>query len=159
MIEATVCFLVDEGAPTRILLAEKKRGFGKGKLNGPGGKLREGETPEEGIVREVHEEVGISLAESGLRHAGCLTFRFPYEPAYDHRVHVFLASQWEGAAAESEEMRPEWFSVHDLPFARMWQDDAYWLPLVLNGKIVNGTFEFGEDNESVVSWRLSGGRA
>ncbi len=157
MIEATVCFLVDEGTRTRILLAEKKRGFGKGKLNGPGGKLKASETPEEGIVREVYEEVGISLAESGLHRAGCLTFRFPYEPTYDHRVHVFLASQWEGTAAESEEMRPEWFFVHDLPFGRMWQDDAYWLPLVLNGKIVNGTFEFGEDNESVVSWRLSGG--
>jgi len=158
MIEATVCFVIDEGNPSRVLLAEKKRGFGKGKLNGPGGKLHNGETPENGVVREVREEVGISLRVSELRCAGCLTFRFPFRPAYDHRVHVFLAFHWEGTATESDEMSPEWFSVRDLPFDRMWQDDAYWLPLVLSGKRVNGTFVFGRDNESVVSWSLSGAR-
>jgi len=159
MIEATVCFVLDEEGSPRVLLAEKKRGFGKGKLNGPGGKLHDGETPEDGVVREVHEEVGITICRSGLQYAGCLTFRFPSRPTYDHRVHVFRAVRWRGTAAESEEMKPEWFSVHDLPFERMWQDDAYWLPLVLNGKQVNGTFVFGQDNESVVSWSLSGERS
>jgi hypothetical protein len=43
-------------------------------------------------------------------------------------------------------MRPEWFTVHDLPFRQMWQSDLYWYPLFLRGKLFTGKFEFdGED--------------
>ncbi len=157
MIHATLCFIVREGLPSYVLLGEKKRGFGIGKLNGIGGKLDPGELPEDGIVREVHEEVGLNLCREALRSAGQITFRFPFMSEFDHFVHVFLATEWEGEPIESPEMLPFWFPVNEIPFERMWQDDAYWLPIVLSGKAIYAEFEFGEDNETVVSWVIRGG--
>lgn len=42
-----------------LLLAMKKRGFGKGKWNGVGGKLEAGETLEQALIRETVEETGV----------------------------------------------------------------------------------------------------
>ena len=39
---ATLMFVIDDN---RVLLIRKKRGLGAGKINGPGGRLEEGETP------------------------------------------------------------------------------------------------------------------
>ena len=157
MIHATLCFVVREGSPSHILLGKKKRGFGIGKLNGIGGKLAPGESPEDCIIREVHEEVGLTLSKEVLHQVGHITFRFPFRPEFNHFVHVFLATEWDGEPIESAEMQPFWFSVNEIPFERMWQDDAYWLPIVLNSKTIQAEFEFGEDNETVVNWIIQGG--
>ena len=157
MIDATLCFVVREGSPSYVLLGKKKRGFGVGKLNGIGGKLDPGESPEDGIVREVHEEVGLNLGREALRSVGQIIFRFPFMPEFDHFVHLFLATEWEGEPIETAEMLPYWFPVNEIPFERMWQDDAYWLPIVLRRKTIQAEFEFGEDNETVVSWAIQGG--
>jgi 8-oxo-dGTP diphosphatase len=156
MIEATLCLLVRDTDPREILLGRKKRGFGAGKLNGFGGKPTAGESLEACAVREVYEEVGLTVAEDDLRRVGTITFRFPSRPDYDHRVYVFAADRWHGDPTETEEMAPAWFSICALPFDRMWQDDAYWLPIALNGRTLNGEFEYGDDNETVVSWRIGG---
>jgi len=52
-----LCFIVKEG---KILLIEKKRGLGAGKVNGPGGRIEKGETEEQAAARETQEEVGIT---------------------------------------------------------------------------------------------------
>ncbi|MFQ3671333.1 MAG: NUDIX domain-containing protein, partial [Verrucomicrobiia bacterium] len=44
----------------RILLIEKKRGLGAGKVNAPGGRIDPGETPLQAAIRETQEEVGIT---------------------------------------------------------------------------------------------------
>jgi len=157
MVHATLCFIIRGDSPAHVLLGKKKRGFGGGKFNGIGGKLAPGESPEDGIIREVHEEVGLILSRESLRPAGHITFRFPFRPEFDHFVHVFLAAEWKGEPCESAEMAPVWYPVKDIPFNQMWQDDAYWLPIVLNGKVILAEFEFGEDNEIVVSWIIRGG--
>lgn len=154
MIEATLCFLLDGSPPTSILLARKKRGFGRGKMNGLGGKVRPGETPLRTIVREVREEAGVVLSPETLRPAGSITFTFPFDPASDHYVHVFVACAWEGEIRETSEMAPAWFPIGAIPYDRMWDDDRYWLPLVLAGKRIRAEFTFGEDNETVTAWAL-----
>ncbi len=152
MVHATICFVIRPGNPQCVLLGKKKRGFGLGKLNGIGGKLEPKESPEDGVIREVKEEVGLTIPRSGLHPAGRITFRFPFMETFDHFVHVFVASEWEGEPIETDEMAPDWFAVCDIPFSRMWQDDAYWLPMVLRGKRIDAEFTFGSDNETVIDW-------
>ncbi len=154
MIEATLCFLLDGRPPTRILLGRKKRGFGKGKLNGFGGKVRPGETPVRTIVREVAEEAGVTVSPDTLRSAGSVTFVFPFEPAFDHHVHLFVTNDWDGEIRESAEMAPGWFPIDGIPFDRMWDDDRHWLPRVLAGNRIRAEFSFAEDNETVSTWAL-----
>ena len=54
---ATLLFVLVRG---EVLLIEKKRGLGAGKINGPGGRLEPGETPLACAVREVEEELRIT---------------------------------------------------------------------------------------------------
>ena len=123
----------------RVLLGMKKRGFGEGRWNGFGGKVKEGEDIEEAAKRELREEAGI-LAE-GLQERGILEFTFQNDPAI-LEVHVFHASRFTGEPVETGEMKPQSFSTGEIPFAYMWPDDKFWLPLFLQGKRFKGTFLF-----------------
>jgi 8-oxo-dGTP pyrophosphatase MutT (NUDIX family) len=152
MKTVTLCFLVKEKPQRLVLLGLKKRGFGEGKYNGFGGKLNPNETIEQAAIRELYEEVKVKVETKDIKKVGELTFAFPFVPqekGWDQTVHVFLAKKWIGEPTESEEMRPQWFDIDRLPFEKMWQDDQYWLPLVLQNKLVRAKFVFNEDNESI----------
>ncbi|MFC7212802.1 8-oxo-dGTP diphosphatase [Saliphagus sp. GCM10025334] len=137
MIEATLCFVLDGDD---VLLIEKQRGLGEGWYNGPGGKLEGGETPRECAVREVREEVGLEIPLKALEQAGELTFTLDGEV---HTVcHVFRTEVYDGEPVATEEAHPVWVSVDDVPYDRMWEDDHLWLPAVLDGDTVEGTFAF-----------------
>jgi mutator protein MutT len=153
MRDTTLCFLIREsnGKITEICLAMKKRGFGKGRWNGSGGKVEKGETIEQAVVREIHEEIGVRA--SGLSKIAEIEFVFPEKPDWNQYMHTYFAREWEGDPSESEEMRPRWFSVKNLPFDEMWPDDEYWVPKVLVGDIVRAAFEFNEDG-SIISKKV-----
>ena len=61
-------------------------------------------------------------------------------------VHVYFVESWKGEPKESEEMRPDWFSVNELPFQSMWSDDIFWLPEVIKGNLIKAMFKFGEQD-------------
>lgn len=137
-----------------VLLAMKKRGFGEGKWNGVGGK-RKDEEIDDTAKREAFEEIGVKVVS--MEKMGVVDFHFPYVPAeknWGNRVHIYIATQWEGEPVETEEMRPQWFRVSDVPYSEMWWDDKLWMPLVFLRKKFKGSFMFGEDNESVVDYYL-----
>jgi len=153
MTDATICFLLCR-TTGRVLLGLKKRGFGEGKLNGFGGKIRSGESPRRAAAREIEEEARVIVDPGDLRPAGMLTFVFPFEPAFDHFVHVFTTEVWRGEPRETAEMAPAWAPLDGLPFARMWADDPHWLPYVLAGRSIEASFTFASDNESLTSWEV-----
>jgi len=134
-IAATLLFVVRDG---RILLIEKKRGHGAGKVNGPGGKIDPGETPLECALRETEEELLISVKTA--RKAAELRFHMSDYP--DIICHVFIAKDFDGTPTETDEAVPLWVALDAIPYERMWQDDRHWLPLVLEGKYVLGKFSF-----------------
>jgi mutator protein MutT len=121
----------------------KKRGFGMGKWNGVGGKVELGETIEDAAKREAQEEVGVQ--PKNLKKVAELSFYFPHNPTWNLLAHVYFSEEWEGAILESEEMKPEWFTVEKIPFAEMWSDDIFWLPEVIAGAKIKGAFSFNED--------------
>lgn len=144
MPHTTLLFLVkkSDNKITDICLAMKKRGFGAGRWNGVGGKLNEGETFEQGVMREAQEEV--SVEPNNVQKVAELTFTFPANPDWNQIVETFVTESWEGEPTESEEMAPKWFSISDIPYADMWPDDIFWLPKVLEGNLVKAKFTFGE---------------
>lgn len=151
MKRATLSFLIQRGQTDSILLGRKKRGFGCGKYNGLGGKIEPGEDEKAAAVREIAEEAEVAVDPSDLSPAGHITFYFPAMRSFDHDVTLFVAERWRGEPRETEEMAPEWFPVNALPFRRMWQDDAYWLPLVLAGRVIEAEFTFAGDNETIAT--------
>jgi len=136
----TLCIVHQEG---KVLLGMKKRGFGKDRWNGFGGKVQEQESIEEAMFRELKEEAGITPLSFEKR--ALLEFHFQGKPEY-LEVHVFHISSFAGEPAETEEMKPQWFSQKDIPFEDMWPDDKHWFPLFLQGKKFKGVFLFQDKN-------------
>jgi 8-oxo-dGTP diphosphatase / 2-hydroxy-dATP diphosphatase len=127
----------------------KKRGFGEGRWNGTGGKVREGEAIEAAAIREAQEELGLDI--QGLAKVAELSFTFPHQPDFDQVVHVYLSDSWSGEPTESDEMRPQWFQADSIPYAEMWSDDVLWLPHVLEGAKLRGAFTFAPGDRVAAS--------
>lgn len=138
----SLLFLRREG---ELLLAMKKRGFGEGRWNGVGGKVEPGETIEQAMIREAQEEINVTPTK--FEKVGDIRFDeyFKGEPTLMH-VHIFVATEWEGEPAESEEMKPQWFSLNKIPYDSMWSDDPYWLPSVVEGKKISADFKLDEND-------------
>jgi len=147
---STLVFLFDGG---RVLLIRKKRGLGAGKINGPGGKLEAGETPEQCAAREVREEVGLRV---GALHR-CGVLRFQFQDGYAILVYVFRSNSHTGRAVETAEAAPFWTDCQRIPYGEMWEDDRHWLPLLLAGIPFDGRFLF--DGDRLVDFELSQGAA
>lgn len=132
-----------------ILLAMKKRGFGEGKWNGAGGKVENGETPLQAAVREAQEEIGVT--PRNLQQVGEIDFYLKEDPGFNHYAHIYMATDWSGDPQETEEMRPKWFNLADIPYGKMWGDDKYWLPDALAGKRFKATYTLDKDDTIVES--------
>eukprot|EP01035_Chromulina_nebulosa_P017626 gene17626-23203_t len=128
----------------------KKRGFGVGKWNGFGGKVENGESFEEGAKRELEEES--TLRSQDLKSIGYLVFRMLDSRKY-MKVHVFESWEFDGVETETEEMRPHWYNENEIPFDKMWLDDKYWFPYLLQGKKFVGSFEY-EDEETITDYSV-----
>ncbi len=136
----------------KILLAMKKRGFGKGRWNGVGGKpdKEKGESVLDSAYRETEEEIGVRIKNP--KKLAIMDFFFPEVPKekeFDQQVHLFIVDEWEGEPVETEEMRPQWFDIKNIPYDKMWEDDKFWLPLVLQNKKLKCRFCFDKNDEII----------
>jgi 8-oxo-dGTP diphosphatase len=137
-ILATLMFIIRDG---QILLIEKKRGLGAGKINGPGGKIDPGETPLQAAIRETQEELHITP----LHPIKLGELWFSMSDCPDILCHVYRAENFTGTPTETDEAIPLWTPTTAIPYHRMWEDDQQWLPLLLDNKTFHGRFIFEKD--------------
>jgi mutator protein MutT len=150
MIITTLMYLV---RGEEVLLAMKKRGFGSGMWNAPGGKADPGETAEAAAIRETQEEVGVT--PTVIQFLGDIKFYMPSLPDFPgHHIHVYTATAWDGEPIESEEMRPQWFMRDALPYDTMWPADRRWLPEVLNGTYTCFTGTITQNGDTLITYDL-----
>ncbi len=80
--EVTGALIIRDGAggaaTPEVLMVKASRGFTKGSWNMPGGFIQYGETPEEGLTREVEEEVGLDVEVVQLLGVHTARFGSPY---------------------------------------------------------------------------------
>lgn len=149
-IIATLCHILKD---EMLLLQRKSKGlFGAEKWNGVGGKLKLNETPEDCVKREVFEETGLRVLN--LKFHGILYFYFGVRNEPDWIVHVFSTKTFEGKPRSSEEGILRWFPLEEIPYDEMWQDDKYWLPLLLECKNFKGDFYFDEEGKKLLDFDL-----
>ena len=149
-IRRTLLFLKNGN---QVLLAMKKRGFGKGKWNGVGGKLETGETIVEALIRECQEEIEVTPTN----YWPVAELDFLQDATTDpwHMYgYVYLCDAWDGEPSETEEMAPQWFDIDKIPYETMWDDDKYWLEQALSGKKLVGTFTF-DDNDRMLTHKVT----
>jgi len=150
VIKATICEIIHDG---KILLQRKDlRKFGGGKWNGPGGKLEPNESPVEGVHREVFEETGLNIYSPSLK--GILEFYFGKKSEADWTCYIFRTERFSGEPVNLGEGELRWFKLTNIPYNDMWEDDKYWLPLLLEGINFKGHFIYDEKGEKIIEYNL-----
>ena len=145
----TLCWIIKDN---KVLLKLANRGVSKDKWNAPGGKAEKNETPLNCVFREVLEETGLKIVKP--QYHGKLTFFFGRTKDPDWIVHIFSTRDFLGNLKESEEGKLEWFDLGKIPFKRMWADDQYWVPLLLQGKKFDGVFYFDKKGEKIFNFDI-----
>ena len=94
-----------------------------------GGKLEEGETPEECVLRETLEETGLTLTEYAYR--GIVYFESDRWEAED--MHLFTAGAYTGEIKECDEGELAWLGKRELLKKKLWEGDKIFLGLLEAG--------------------------
>jgi 8-oxo-dGTP diphosphatase len=98
------CALVD--ADRRVLLAQRPQGKPlAGLWEFPGGKVEAGERPEQTLIRELHEEIGITVSEPCLAP---LTFASHAYESFHLLMPLYICRRWEGNVIARESQNLAW---------------------------------------------------
>ncbi len=120
LLLVVACALVD--IDNRVLIAQRPQGKQlAGLWEFPGGKLDPGERPEDALIRELKEELGVVVTQS------CLTPLTFASHAYDHfhlLMPLYICRKWEGLAMPLEGQAIKWTRASDLRLYDMPPADA-----------------------------------
>jgi 8-oxo-dGTP diphosphatase len=104
LVLVAACALVD--ADGRVLIAQRPPGKTMAGLwEFPGGKVEAGERPEDSLIRELKEELGIVVREACLAP---LTFASHAYPDFHLLMPLFVCRRWEGTVTPREGQRLAW---------------------------------------------------
>ncbi len=120
-----VALIDDEG---RVLVQQRPAGKPMAGLwEFPGGKIEPGETPEAALIRELHEELGIDVAQAGLTPAV-----FASEPLGGRHLLllVYLCREWRGTPIAHHAEALQWVRPAELHGLAMPPADAPLIPLL-----------------------------
>lgn len=125
MLQTTLCYLIEDGKTLMLHRIKKKNDGNHDKWIGIGGKFEQGESPEECIRREFHEETGLSLLDA--RYRGLVTF---VSGDWCEYMHLFTATQAQGEMIECDEGVLEWIEWDRLTSLPIWEGDKVFLRLI-----------------------------
>ena len=104
LVLVAACALVD--ADGRVLIAQRPAGKAMAGLwEFPGGKIEPGEPPEQSLVRELKEELGIVVNVDCLAP---LTFASHAYPDFHLLMPLYVCRRWEGTVRALEGQKIAW---------------------------------------------------
>ena len=127
----------------QVLICRRRReGAFPLKWEFPGGKLQDGETPEAALVRELVEELGISLSEDGLERVERLRHQYP--GGADVEIHFFRVALFTGEPANLAFEEIAWVPHRTLPdYDFLEADRPLVARLATGGLISSGSHRIG----------------
>lgn len=151
--EATLVLM--RRGPYVLLGTKKKARMGTGKLNAPGGRLEPGEAPLRCAVREVEEEVGITLDPDQLQLIAVLMGYAAGE--LDQKVYVYFVRDFHGEPRETDSMIPEFVPIDGIPFGRMHGGDVFWFSEAVQGKMLRLWVWYESPGEGYIEHKIREG--
>lgn len=118
VVAAIICD--DRKNPSRIFATARGYGEFKGQWEFPGGKIEEGESPENALRREIREELETEIEIGELIH----TIEYDY-PTFHLSMDCFLAQVTSGDLVLKEAEAAKWLTKSELY-------DVQWLPADLS---------------------------
>jgi 8-oxo-dGTP diphosphatase len=126
LVLIVACGLIDPDG--RVLIAQrppKKEMAGLWEF--PGGKVEPQERPEEALIRELKEELGIAVQEPCLAP---FTFASHTYPDFHLLMPLFVCRRWDGAPTPLEHTALKWVRPRDLPSYPMPPADVPLIPML-----------------------------
>jgi 8-oxo-dGTP diphosphatase len=112
----------------RVLIAQRPEGKSMAGLwEFPGGKVEPGETPENALIRELHEELGIDTWQSCLAP---LTFASHSYHDFHLLMPLFVCRKWNGTPCSRENQALKWVHARDLRNYPMPAADVPLIPVL-----------------------------
>jgi 8-oxo-dGTP diphosphatase len=122
------CALID--ADNRVLIARRPEGKAMAGLwEFPGGKLGEDERPEDALIRELHEELGIVVREACLAP---LTFASHNYADFHLLMPLYVCRRWEGVVTSREHQELKWVRANRLRDFAMPPADQPLIPALID---------------------------
>ena len=110
LVLVVACALVDPDG--RVLIAQRPEGKAMAGLwEFPGGKVELGEQPEQTLIRELREELGITVKQECLAP---LTFASHAYPEFHLLMPLYVCRRWEGFVEAREKQRLKWVRPNEL---------------------------------------------
>ncbi|MGA2941633.1 MAG: 8-oxo-dGTP diphosphatase MutT [Xanthobacteraceae bacterium] len=110
LVLVAACALID--ADGRVLIAQRPLGKSMAGLwEFPGGKVEPGERPEQCLIRELKEELGIAVREECLAP---LTFASHSYPDFHLLMPLYVCRRWEGIVIAQEQQALKWVRPGEL---------------------------------------------
>ena len=110
LVLVAACVLIDPDG--RVLIAQRPEGKSMAGLwEFPGGKVEPGERPEETVIREMQEELGVTIKEACLAP---FVFASHGYPDFHLLMPLFLCRRWEGIPHPHEGQKVAWVKPRDL---------------------------------------------
>jgi 8-oxo-dGTP diphosphatase len=126
LVLVAACALIDPDG--RVLIAQRPPGKAMAGLwEFPGGKVEAGERPEETVIRELHEELGIAVKEPCLAP---FTFASHSYPDFHLLMPLYVCRRWEGTPRPREHTELKWVRPRDLAQYPMPPADLPLIPML-----------------------------
>lgn len=119
MWQSTLCYIEKDGKYLMLHRTKKEKDTNKDKWLGIGGGIEGEETPEEGILREVKEETGLTLTSFSYR--GLVIFIC--DNGDSQYMHLFTADAFEGEMIECNEGELCWVDIEKISDLLIWEGD------------------------------------
>jgi 8-oxo-dGTP diphosphatase len=128
LILVSACAIVD--ADNRLLICQRPVGKAlAGLWEFPGGKVENGESPEDCLIRELDEELGITTWKSCLAP---LTFASHCYDDFHLLMPLFVCRKWEGIPKARESQQMKWVRANQLRDYEMPPADAPLIPVLID---------------------------
>ncbi|WP_198302248.1 8-oxo-dGTP diphosphatase MutT [Bosea sp. AS-1] len=128
LLLVVACALID--ADNRVLVTQRPEGKAlAGLWEFPGGKLEAGERPEPALIRELHEELGITVKEECLAP---LTFASFAYPEFHLLMPLYICRRWEGTPSSKEAQALKWVRLGKLRDLAMPPADEPLIPPLID---------------------------
>lgn len=144
---ATICY-IDNGQELLLLHRNKKpNDVHEGKWISVGGKLEQGETPDECAIREIFEETGLTVKKMDFK--GMVTFP-EFTPNLDWYTYVFKVTEFEGELIDCDEGTLEWVPYDQVLTKPTWEGDYELFKWIIEDRpFFSAKFTYNQDQELV----------